>query len=79
MCWAASARWQRIVTGAGMDKSGGATVWDAETGKELCARGEVSCLGVAYSPDGKRIVTGDGDVYKAGEVKVWDAATGQAV
>jgi WD40 repeat protein len=36
---------------------------------------------VAFSADGKRIVTGGGDPFRRGfnpgEVKVWDAATGQ--
>ncbi len=37
---------------------------------------------VAFSPDGKHILTGGGDPYKPGkpgEAKVWDAATGQEV
>ena len=32
--------------------------------------------GVAFSPDGKRIVSGGGDLNKPGELKVWDAASG---
>ncbi len=34
---------------------------------------------VAFSPDGTRIVTGGGEFNKAGEVKVWDAATGKSL
>jgi hypothetical protein len=49
-------------------------VWDAHTGVELAAlRGHadrVEC--VAYSPDGRRIVTGSYD----STVRVWDAHTG---
>ena len=31
---------------------------------------------MAFSPDGKRLASGNGD-WPKGEVKVWDAATGQ--
>jgi RNA polymerase sigma factor (sigma-70 family) len=35
---------------------------------------------VAYSPDGKRLATGSGGILpSAGELKVWDAATGQVL
>ncbi len=34
---------------------------------------------VAFSPDGTRIVAGGGEYNKAGEVKVWDAATGKSL
>ena len=46
-------------------------------GQEVLAlRGHTGLLwSVAFSPDGKRIVTGSGDKT----VKVWDAATGQEV
>jgi glucose repression regulatory protein TUP1 len=33
---------------------------------------------LAFSPDGKVLVSGDGDWNRAGPVKVWDAATGEA-
>jgi hypothetical protein len=35
--------------------------------------------GVAFSPDGRRLAAASGILGKAGEVKVWDAATGQEV
>ncbi len=34
-------------------------------------------MAVAYSPDGTRIVSASGDLGKPGEMKVWDAATGE--
>ena len=50
-------------------------VWDAATGQQaLSLKGHIGTVdSVAYSPDGKRIVSGGVDKT----VKVWDAATGQ--
>jgi WD40 repeat protein len=31
----------------------------------------------SFSPDGKRIVSGGGEINKPGEIKIWDAETGQ--
>jgi WD40 repeat protein/serine/threonine protein kinase len=63
----------RLATGAGELK-----VWNAQTGQELLTlfKGFVSC--VAFSPDGKRLVSAGGaGGGMPGEVKVWDAQTGQ--
>src|SRR5262249_15614712 len=52
--------------------------WDAQTGKEirtLTLKGyPFPVFSMAFSPDGKRIVTGSGD-----EVKVWNAHSGQEI
>jgi WD40 repeat protein len=32
---------------------------------------------VAFSPDGKTLASGDGTEFRAGEIKLWDAASGQ--
>jgi WD40 repeat protein len=52
----------------------GVKVWDAQSRQEVLAPGPtglVTC--VAFSPDGKRIASGDIN----GKVRVWDARTGQ--
>src|SRR5262249_8445230 len=65
----------RIVTGGvGLNKPGEATVWDAEKGTALLElKGHTGNVNsVAFSPDGKRVVTGTADRT----VRVWDARTG---
>jgi WD40 repeat protein/tetratricopeptide (TPR) repeat protein len=60
-------------------------VWDAQTGQELLAlKGHTGAvLSVAFSPDGRRLAStsgvwdGDNLQLVSGELKVWDAQTGQ--
>jgi eukaryotic-like serine/threonine-protein kinase len=60
-------------------------VWDAASGRTiLTLKGHSQpVISVAYSPDGKRIVSGSGEMdargqkLLPGEVKVWNAATGE--
>jgi WD40 repeat protein len=58
-------------------------VWDANTGLGLLSlRHQGAVSSVAFSPGGNRIVSGGGHPFaptKPGEVKVWDARTGQQV
>jgi eukaryotic-like serine/threonine-protein kinase len=59
-------------------------VWDAQTGQEiLTVRAHGQMTSVAFSPDGKRLVTGAGfavtGVLIDRAVRVWDAQTGQEV
>jgi WD40 repeat protein len=72
---------------AGSYFEGPIKVWDAATGKEITSINwqTGAILSVAFSPDGKRIVSFGGDFNDQqqmtqsfpGEVKVWDATTGQ--
>ena len=52
-------------------------MWDADKGQEiLTLKGHTDMvISVAFSPDGKRIVSGSGDQT----VKVWDADKGQEI
>ena len=75
---------KRILTASGpisqtntsAPQQGEAKVWDAETGAEIFtfASHPWGLLGVAYSPDGGRIVTGSWN-----KAKVWDARTGREI
>src|SRR5262245_16711241 len=77
----------RLEVGAGSAHSpfwGHLQVWDAQTGQETHSLNIPTGLffGMAFSPDGKRIVSGGYGYNKKtrqvwGEVKVWDAQTGQ--
>jgi WD40 repeat protein/transcriptional regulator with XRE-family HTH domain len=54
----------------------GVKIWDAVTGEELFVMKEAGAvLGLTFSPDGKRLATGDSEGMSA----IWDAATGQKV
>jgi WD40 repeat protein len=79
----------------GVYGAGKVKVWDVQTGRELLVlKGHTGWVSVAYSPDGKRLASagqklageplaGAGQVEEhavvVGEVKVWDAETGQEV
>jgi WD40 repeat protein len=74
---------QRLATGS-WDRT--AKVWDARTGQLLLTlKGLTSSVwSVCFSPPGddpgamgRRLVTAGGDQSKPGEVKVWDARTGE--
>jgi WD40 repeat protein len=61
---------------AGASFHGGSVkVWDARTGQELLALAAHTSQvhGLAYSADGRRLVTSDGEIH------VWDAASGQPI
>jgi eukaryotic-like serine/threonine-protein kinase len=67
---------ERLASGGRtLGKSGEVKVWDAQTGREtLTLKGHTSAVSsVAFSADGKLIVSGSQDKT----VKVWDAQTGQ--
>ena len=51
-------------------------VWDARTGKQVFPLPSgLACFAVAFSPDGRYLVTGEGN----GALQVWDAGTGREV
>ena len=61
----------------------GAIILDAATGKEEVVFGHHAsdAKNVAFSPDGKLVASGAGDLVRndLGEVRVWEAATGREV
>ena len=65
-----------VSTGGAVVQRGDATlrIWDVETGKELKRINDANAYCVAFSPDGKRIVSGS---YLDKTVRVWDMATGK--
>src|SRR5207248_8414426 len=77
---------KRLASGGGFEVK----VWDAHTGQEtltLALQGYRDCvLSVCFSPDGRRLASASGPLPQfldrggqPGEVKMWDARTGQEV
>jgi WD40 repeat protein len=69
---------------ASASDDGTVKVWDASSGQNLLTlKGHTApVLSVAFSPDGRRIASGSGGFDRhakplPGEVKLWDASTGQ--
>ncbi len=76
----------RLAIGSGWDdgSAGELKVWDATSGQEvLSLQGHTGAVySVAFSPDGQRLASGSGHRDSqsgvwTGDVKIWDAATGQ--
>ncbi len=67
---------KRLVTG-GFDRT--ALVWDAETGKVLHElKGHPDSVTAAcFRLDGRQVMTASGRPGRAGEVRLWDAGTGE--
>jgi WD40 repeat protein len=56
-------------------------LWDVQTGQELSPLPDhkQQVMGVAFSPDGRLLASCGSERSGVGEVKVWDAATGQVI
>jgi WD40 repeat protein len=84
-CLAFSADSRLLASGC---RDGSVTVWDADTGAEIrTIKGHTRPVrGVCFRPDGKQLTSVSGmtasiasSEREAGEVKVWDVATGDAI
>jgi WD40 repeat protein len=74
----------RLLASASHDET--VRIWEVDTGKpRLVLKGHsFHVWGVAFSPDGKRLASAGGTSdengrFSAGELKVWEAATGRAI
>ncbi|BBM86344.1 hypothetical protein UABAM_04730 [Candidatus Uabimicrobium amorphum] len=74
------------IFGLGGPDGGSVRLWDVATGKEITTITEhtASVLSVAFSPDGKTIASGAGNIFglggpDGGSVKLWDVATGKKI
>jgi WD40 repeat protein len=58
---------------------GAVRLWDTETGKPLgrYLHQGAQIIGLAFSPDGRTIMTAGSGTYGTGGVKLWDVATGR--
>jgi len=87
---------KRVLTGSagdsgvfGVRRRGEARLWDTATGKPIFTllRDQDHVDAVAYSPDGKTVLTGTGTEHEqlhkrsesSGEARLWDAATGKPI
>jgi WD40 repeat protein len=60
-----------LVATGGFDLPGGAKVWEAQSGKLVKHLPVGASCRVAFSPDGKRLLTGVGN----GQIRVWEVGT----
>jgi WD40 repeat protein len=63
---------------AAASRDGTVSLWDVASGKEVRRQAAGGgAYAVAFTPDGKSLVTGTGERGRLGEVKIWDPATGK--
>jgi WD40 repeat protein len=71
----------------GHPRRGEVTVWEVATGarRHTLAGHKQSAMSVAFSPDGRLLASGDGSSdplaseWRQGEIRLWDARTGQSL
>jgi WD40 repeat protein/serine/threonine protein kinase len=84
-CVAFSPDGTKVAAGSGdwMKKGdkGQVTVWDWPSGRERFRR--LAHFGlvwsVAFSPDGKRLASAGGETHSPGDIKIWDAGSGEVL